>query len=279
MSELLLLGGGAVVAYLLLRPSSAAAAASSPGPSPNPSPGTAPPQITTPAPPLQGEVPAASSYPVQLTGRWGWPVPRWQGRAPVISDGYSSPRPGQRHLGVDIMFSRIASDAFGTAGPNGSKLFVMPEGWPAIAASDGVLWSAGWSPRGFEVVIHHGSVATYYQHMSVLYVPQTKAPAPGTAQGTLRRIQAGEPLGIIGGDPTNPPHLMHLHFELWPTGASGSAIDPAPLMKTWQVFTPADVTPFFSQRNAGKRAAQRAELVKVRGYERRWPRTSLPWLP
>jgi len=43
------------------------------------------------------------------------------------------------------MFGRISTDAFGMNGPNGSKLFVMPDGWPAVAASDGVLWSAGWS--------------------------------------------------------------------------------------------------------------------------------------
>jgi murein DD-endopeptidase MepM/ murein hydrolase activator NlpD len=191
----------------------------------------------------------------------------------VISDGYGSPRPGQRHLGVDVMFSRIASDAFGTTGPNGSKAFVMPDGWPAIAASDGVLWSAGWSPRGFEVVLHHGGIATYYQHLRALYVPQTKAPASGTAPGTLRRIQAGEPLGLIGGDPTNPPHLMHLHFELWPAGPA-SAVDPAPLMKTWQVFDPTDVAPFFAAatRNAARRRAIGPGMVSVRAHERRRPR-------
>jgi murein DD-endopeptidase MepM/ murein hydrolase activator NlpD len=198
----------------------------------------------------------------------------------VISDGFGSPRPGQRHAGVDLMFARISTDAIGTNDPHGSKGFVMPGGWPAVAASDGVLWSAGWSARGFEVVIHHGTVATYYQHLSALFVPQTQAPRPNTAPSTLRRIQVGEPLGIIGGDPTNPPHLMHLHFELWPAGPT-SAIDPALLMKTWQVLTPADVAPFFAtaMRNARAKQTERPDLVKVRGYERRWPGTALDWRP
>ncbi|MCX5746322.1 MAG: hypothetical protein NT062_27915, partial [Proteobacteria bacterium] len=77
--------------------------------------------------------------PTQLTsdlpGRWVWPVARWNGRAPVISDGFDSPRPGlPRHGGVDIMFARIAADPFKAGTPNGSKLHVMPDGVVAIAA-------------------------------------------------------------------------------------------------------------------------------------------------
>jgi murein DD-endopeptidase MepM/ murein hydrolase activator NlpD len=216
------------------------------------------------------------SYLVQLTGRWGWPVPRWQGRAPVISDGYGSPRPDMTHQGVDVMFGRIASDAFPTTGPNGSKAFVMPDSWPAVAASDGVLWSAGPTLRGYAVVIDHGNVATFYQHLSTLIVPETKPPAHGTPRDKMIAIRAGQPLGVIGGDPTNSPHLKHLHFELWPHGPT-SAVDPQPYMRTWQVFTPDDVAPMLAglTRNAAKRAAKRTEFVRVRGYERRWPGTSL----
>src|SRR6202161_3918395 len=60
-----------------------------------------------------------------LAGRWVWPVPRWNGRAPVISDGFDSPRPGvPRHGGVDVMFARVAEDAFRPGTPNGRAHFV-----------------------------------------------------------------------------------------------------------------------------------------------------------
>jgi murein DD-endopeptidase MepM/ murein hydrolase activator NlpD len=301
VNPLLLLGGGGLVAYLLLRHKDAAAAASAPQPAhatqplasapsapvailvqvPKPSTAASPPkpsQVTTSAPPIGGEVPAHTqpATVVQLKGQWGWPVPRWQGRAPVISDGFGSPRGGTTHMGVDLMFARIANDPFPN-GPNGSKHFVMPDAWMAVAASDGVLWSAGHTPRGFAVVLDHGNVATFYQHLDTLMVPETKPPAKGTPREQLIQIKAGQPLGVIGGDPLDPGHLKHLHFELW-LGGPTSAIDPQPLMKTWQVFTPNDIAPFLPAltRNAAKnQSAKRRDFVPVRAYERRWPGTAL----
>jgi hypothetical protein len=202
-------------------------------------------------------------------------VPRWEGRAPVISDGFGSPRQPGKHMGVDLMFGRISTDPF-PIGPNGSKGFVMPDAWMAVAAGDGVLWAAGHTPRGFAVVLDHGRVATFYQHLDALFVPETNAPAKGTPRDKLIPIKAGQPLGVIGGDPLDLGRLKHLHFEVWPSGPA-SAIDPQPLMKTWQVFTPNDVAPFLPSltRNAGKRSAKRSEFVSVRSHERRWPGTSL----
>ena len=310
MNSLLAIGGGGLLAYLLLRHRDAMAA-SQPAPGTTvppqplvawPIPSTTPPvlispgvlsppilatgpkaptqplpgpviagppmRITTPAPAHQGEVPA-----LQLAGRWGWPVPRWQGRAPVISDGFGSPRPGMLHQGVDLMFARIASDPFPTKGPNGTRMFVMPDAWPAVAASDGVLWSAQRTPRGYAVVIDHGTVATFYQHLETLVVPETKPPPKGTPRQQRIQIRAGQPLGVIGGDPLDPAHLKHLHFELWPAGPQ-SAIDPQRLMRSWQVFGPADLAPFLTARNAAKRHAD--QTVKVESYFRRPPRT-LSW--
>lgn len=298
MNELLLLGGGTLAAYLWLRHSNAhaalapaapgtqsaagqPAAGKTPPPStptaPSSPPSTKPPQ-TPSAPSASSEVAPNRSYLVQLTGRWGWPVPRWQGRAPVISDGYGSTRPGATHLGVDLMFARIASDAFPTTGTNGTKLFVMPDSWPAVAAADGVLWSAGPTLRGYAVVVDHGTVATFYQHLSTLIVPEIHAPAPGTPRTKMIPIQAGQPLGIIGGDPSTPPYLKHLHFELWPVGPA-SAVDPQPYMRTWQIFTPDDVAPMLASltRNAANRApsvpsSSRSARMSGAGPARRFSR-------
>ena len=297
LAPALLVGGGGLAAYLFLRPKTADAAqlaagagtltggplfaASSAGavaakpwtlPSaPSPSPGR---MIAGPAPSPVDEIarPAVASAPT-FVGRWGWPVPRWEGRAPVISDGYGSPRPGMLHAGVDVMFGRIATDPFPVGGVNGSKLFVMPEAWPAVSAADGVLWSAGASPRGYSVVIDHGTVATFYQHLSSLMLPETKPPPKGTLRGQLLPIKAGQPLGVIGGDPLNAPHLKHLHFEVW-NGGPSQAFDPAPMMKAWQVFEPRDVVPLFpSARNAAR--SNDPDFVHVDGYDRRYPGSAL----
>jgi murein DD-endopeptidase MepM/ murein hydrolase activator NlpD len=308
VTELLWLGGGTLAAYLLLRHHDAAAATpartapGSPGsglppapqaptptppapvavgappPKPTPAVPSQPPQIVVPAPPMPGELAAPKQPPVlQLSGRWGWPVPRWEGRAPVISDGFGSPRPPGKHQGVDLMFGRIATDPFPPGSPNGSKGFVMPDAWMAVAASDGVLWSASYTPRGFAVVIDHGNVATFYQHLDALFMPETQPPPKGTPRVQRLPIKAGQPLGVIGADPLDPARLKHLHFELW-AGGPDRAVDPQPVMRSWHVFTPADVTPFLPRltRNAAqKRPAKRSEFVSVRGYERRWPGTSL----
>jgi len=179
-----------------------------------------------------------------LPGRWVWPVPRWNGRAPMISDGFDSPRPGvPRHGGVDIMFARLPADTFKAGSPNASKLFVMPDGLPAIAASDGVVRSAMQTPHGFAVVIDHtpNKVATFYTHLDKLLVA---AAGPGKSN---ERVRAGQPIGIIGASPLDTEHLKHLHFEVW-LGGPNDRIDPAALMRAWE--TVADPNALVA-RNAG----------------------------
>ena len=160
-----------------------------------------------------------------LSGRWVWPVPRWNGRAPVISDGFDSPRPGlPRHGGVDIMFERIAADPFKPGTPNGTAHFVMPDGLSALAAADGVVWSADRIPTGYAVVIDHSpaKAATFYAHLEKLSV----------AKGD--HVRAGQPIGTIGASPLDAEHLKHLHFELW-LGGPNDRIDPARMMRGWEV--------------------------------------------
>lgn len=195
--------GGGVAAYALTRRSSH-------------------PSISKPEP----VAPFAGSLP----GRWVWPVPRWNGRSAVISDGFNSPRPGlPRHGGVDLMFLRQPSDPFKPGTPNGAKLHVMPDGLSALAVSDGVIWSAMNTPHGYAVVIDHTprKVATFYTHMEKLFVPET---APGKKGATVR---AGQPLGVIGASPLDGEHLKHLHFEVW-LGGPNDRIDPSVLMRAWE---------------------------------------------
>ncbi len=169
----------------------------------------------------------------ELAGRWVWPVPRWQGRKPIISDGFGSPRPnGARHAGVDIMFARVPSDTLRPASANGTAHCVMPDGLVAVAASDGVVWSAMETPRGFAVVIDHAptKAATFYTHLERLLVTPTANATTG------QRVRAGQPIGVIGADPLDAAHLRHLHFELW-LGGPSDAVDPALVMSRWDAVS------------------------------------------
>lgn len=166
-----------------------------------------------------------------LPGRWVWPVVRWNGRAPAISDGFDSPRPGlPRHGGVDIMFARVGSDPFKAGTPNGSKFHVMPDGVVAVAASDGVVWSASKTPQGFAVVIDHAptKAATFYTHLEKLLV------APTTSGKSGERVRAGQPIGVIGASPLDGEHLKHLHFEVW-LGGPNDRVDPSAMLHRWPV--------------------------------------------
>jgi hypothetical protein len=162
----------------------------------------------------------------------------------MISDGFDSPRAGvPRHGGVDIMFARLPGDTFKAGTPNASKLFVMPDGLVAVAASDGLVRSAMHTPHGFAVVIDHApnNVATFYTHLEKLLVA---AAGPGKSN---ERVRAGQPMGIIGASPLDSEHLKHLHFEVW-LGGPNDRIDPAALMRGWE--TVADPNALVA-RNAG----------------------------
>jgi murein DD-endopeptidase MepM/ murein hydrolase activator NlpD len=71
-------------------------------------------------------------------------------------------------------------------------------------------------------VIDHSGPATYYTHLDRLAVAVDDP------------VRGGQPLGIIGADPSQGPRAFkHLHFELWPDGTRASAIDPQPRMRAW----------------------------------------------
>lgn len=129
------------------------------------------------------------------------------------------------------MFKRSLTDPFPRGTPNGSKWHVMPDNVVALAAGDGVVWSAGPTPHGQHVVIDHGplKVATFYAHMEKLFV------TPTNRAQSKQRVQAGQPIGIIGFSPLDGEKLKHLHFELW-RGGPKDWVDPVPLMRTWEVI-------------------------------------------
>jgi murein DD-endopeptidase MepM/ murein hydrolase activator NlpD len=176
---------------------------------------------------------------------WVWPLPRWNGYEPAISDGFDSMRTDARgnhvkHLGVDIMYRRRNADDQRDRYPprtkHGSRNHFLPDATPVLAVRDAKVWSAGMTPRGYTVVLDHGPPwASYFTHMSEMFV------APTQRGRSDQHVRAGDIIGHVGADPLDGEGLMHLHFELWYRGARESAIDPAPLMTTWLV-APASVS-------------------------------------
>ncbi len=154
---------------------------------------------------------------------WAWPVPdlvqvdgsRFPAR---VSQEFRGRGATTTHYGVDLMYM----------GPSG---WFTPEDTPILAARAGTVWSTGHTARGWNVVIDHGPpFATFYQHI---------AKPPLVLAGM--RVKAGDQLGIMGADPTDPQGLRHLHFAVWFKGHGDDAsVDPASVMAGWQrvVWTP-----------------------------------------
>ena len=143
-----------------------------------------------------------SSSVVWGTG-WVWPIPDLPGMPAVISQEFRPPT----HMGVDLMY-RLAGK------------WTAPVGTPLRAARDGVVWSVGVTERGHNVVLDHGKPwATFYQHLAGV----------GVAKG--QSVKAGQLIGTMGADPTDPQGLRHLHFATWYQGSGDSAsVDPAPML-------------------------------------------------
>jgi hypothetical protein len=194
-------GGLAVVGAWLARPGRASVAAAM-------------------APPVLREPPAAWVFPVPALGdpprrglrRLGLAARRRQAQAP------------RRRRDVPPPAHAIDQAALYPPGtPHGSLHYFMPDNVPALAIGPGLVTQARRTPRGGTVTLRHADGWTsYYTHLASLAV----------ALGQV--VAAGDALGTIGGDPTDPRHLMHLHLELWADHQRSRAIDPGPWLRRWR---------------------------------------------
>ncbi len=157
---------------------------------------------------------------------WHWPVPDLD-----IGDGTGYPAVvsqefGGSHAGVDIDYRRrnvMDRAEYRPTTEDGTTSYFAPPGTPVLAARDGRVWSVNRSKRGWEVVIDHGKpFATYYQHLQEV---QVRAHAD---------VKAGDRIGTMGSDPTDPQKFRHLHFAVWYQGSGdGASVDPEPEMALW----------------------------------------------
>lgn len=151
-----------------------------------------------------------------------YPVPSVDGRQPVISQEYKP----HTHWGVDIMFRRLPSDPpYASGDPRGTTGFYVPANTPALAICDGFIEMAQDSFNGHRARLLHGNgFYSLYLHMYKLFV------GPGD------KVKMGDPVGIIGGDPSqnDPHHTVHLHYEIRKL-ADHSPVDPTPYLATYPV--------------------------------------------
>lgn len=146
-------------------------------------------------------------------------------RRAVITSSY---RPADRpdHNGCDMFYAFRAgdkpdftTDGGAAAGHDGKPKWVVPFGTHAIAAAGGKVQMAGNSNTGYRVWIDHGNgLRTGYFHLMSLVV----------SVGQL--ITVGQPVGLVGHNPSPAADARHLHFELSPVDRY-APIDPEPYLK------------------------------------------------
>lgn len=174
--------------------------------------------------------PSAGSYAGMTGPEVVWPVPTYH--APdgttydaTVSSAFDSDRSNHDgtdgkhpHMGLDIMYKRKSPTDRADEPPNvrGSDGFASTAGYFApvdtavLAVKPGKVWSVtertdggGWS-----IVVDHGKPwATYYTHIRI----------PTVFVGTP--VQAGDMLGLMGGNMADSARVRHLHFEVWYDGA------------------------------------------------------------
>ncbi|MGN7159640.1 M23 family metallopeptidase [Sphingomonas sp. SAFR-052] len=128
----------------------------------------------------------------------------------------------------DIRDSWGDSRGGGSRGHTGTDI-MAPGGTPVVAAADGVVEKLFYSDGGGGITAYVRApdrrLSYYYAHLA--------AYAPGLREGG--RVQAGDPIGLVGDTGNAGAGNTHLHFgieRLLPDEAwhQGRAIDPYPLL-------------------------------------------------
>jgi hypothetical protein len=159
-----------------------------------------------------------------------WPIPAFEGHHPVVIDTID------HGLGVELAFERSNeldfADKYPPGGRNGTERHFMPNLWPALAVSDGVIAYAGRQKYGNAVLIdHRNGWATYYANLAHMF----PTPTDGHRARHPRVVCAGQILGFIGAP--YPGAMKCLRFELWSIDRDGCVerVNPRRYLYRWQV--------------------------------------------
>jgi murein DD-endopeptidase MepM/ murein hydrolase activator NlpD len=134
------------------------------------------------------------TWPVTLLDEQGRRTGRGTSR---ITQEYRPPT----HMGVDISVPGHYKDARADV----------------VALAAGKVAGAYEFVRGWAVLLDHGDWASGYLHMTEL--------DPAIRDGAL--VAAGQRLGPMGSDPSDPEGVVHLHLQIAP---GGHTTDPAPYL-------------------------------------------------
>lgn len=157
------------------------------------------------------------------------PAPRrtaYEGRAQGVPSGLLIPVAGIRS---NQLVNTYAHARGGGRRSHDAIDIMAPHGTPVIAAAAGrvekLYFSRGGGGISAYVRSDDGRWLYYYAHL--------QAYAPGLDEGD--RVEAGDPIGLVGSSGNANPAGPHLHFAIYsmPTGArfyQGVAINPYPLL-------------------------------------------------
>jgi murein DD-endopeptidase MepM/ murein hydrolase activator NlpD len=138
----------------------------------------------------------------------------------------------------------------------GNDLFAT-FGTPVVAVHDGTIGRVGTlaiSGNRLWLTTPHGD-AFFYAHLSAF--------SPAAVDGNF--VQAGTVLGYVGNTGDAEPTPPHLHFEIHPGGEEEPAVDPYPILTSWQGRR--DVaTGAWLQRNGEDTTERPGALVAVEDF-------------
>lgn len=163
------------------------------------------------------------------TSNWVCPVVSFEGRVPVISNGF---RAGA-HDGLDFAYLAQPYDPPATKNAAGkvvdtryrTKRFYNRDGLPALAAGDGRVDKVWRQKNGLWCSVFHPRerIRSLYGHLA-LY-------GPSTVKGT--EVRAGDVLGWVGPEPAIKG-FVHLHFAL--RRPNRTWVDPARYVAHWRMM-------------------------------------------
>ncbi len=115
-----------------------------------------------------------------------------------LGDGFGVPRSGHRHQGIDLMIGK------------GRRIFAVEAGR--------ILRASRQSNGALRIVMQGRSGAKYYYGHNSKHLVKAG-----------QRVRAGQVIALTGD--SGAPGTPHLHFEFWPSGREGAAVNPLPLVR------------------------------------------------
>ncbi len=167
---------------------------------------------------------------------WVWPLPSFEGRAPVIFDhlvasAFDPEDATFEQERVLLAYVHVPPPRDPAAAWRSNTRSCFLPLTPVYAVQDGEITFAEATDRGCSVLLDHvGGWATHYKNLALMLCN----PRHQWKRGDGERVRAGDAIGYAG----SQAGLRPLRFELWkqlPAEQGGyfRTVDPRPRMETW----------------------------------------------